>query len=120
MWLQGAYGLHYCRALGAVRPIEALIDASSGDLIAPLHNCKPYTDADIEAAARRLGLIAPAVPGKMLKRKAPACLPPLDRDEGTDFPYAQVVYCFIYALQAVIGKAQVTNASEVCKACYDL
>ncbi|CAL8464556.1 g4091 [Coccomyxa elongata] len=82
----GAYGLHYYRALGAVRPIEAFIDASSGDLIAPLHDCKPLSDAEIDAAARRLGLVAPVTrawnPRKTLKRKAPASLPPLDLDEG--------------------------------------
>ncbi|BDA49571.1 hypothetical protein COCOBI_14-1900 [Coccomyxa sp. Obi] len=82
----GAYGMHYYRALGAVRPIEAFIDASSGDMIAPLHNCKPLSDAEVDATARRLGLVASVIPasnpGKNLKRKAPASLPPLDRDEG--------------------------------------
>ncbi len=86
LWLQGVYGLHYYRALGAVRPTEAFIDVSSGELIAPLHDCKPLSDAKIDAAARRLGLVAPVSrawnPRKELKRKAPASLPPLDLDEG--------------------------------------
>ena len=92
--MQGPYGLHYYRALGAVRPVEAFIDATSGDLIAPLLKCKPLSDAEIDAAARRLGLTAPVVPTcqprKSMKRKAPASLPPLDCDEGRDVSCSSV------------------------------
>ena len=92
--MQGAYGLHYYRALGAVRPVEAFIDATSGDMIAPLLNSKPLSDAEIDTAARRLGLAAPVVstwkPRKAMKRKAPASLPPLDCDEGRDLSCSSV------------------------------
>lgn len=84
--MQGAYGLHYYRTLGGVRPVEAFTDASSGKLIAPLRDCKHWSDSDIEAAARRLGLTAPIHSSSSTSRKDgfidAANLPSLHLDEG--------------------------------------
>ena len=86
MGLQGAYGVHYYRTLGGVRPVEAFTDASSGELIAPLRDCKDWTDGEIEAAARRLGLTAPIKASLSTTRKRQftdvASLPSINLDEG--------------------------------------
>jgi len=70
--------------------MEAFTDPTSKDLIPVLRNCKPLSDAEIEAAGRKLGLIRePAMQttsGKKRRALTPAQQPSLTIDEGGQSP----------------------------------
>jgi hypothetical protein len=79
---QGRYNLHYCRPMGGIRPLKAFTDSSTGAVLPPLTDHAPLSDAQIEAAARELGLVKPAALSRTRKRLEVNLLP-LDLDEGT-------------------------------------
>ena len=68
-----------------MRPAQAFLDPATGGLIRPLAEAADLTDAQLEAAAARLGLDRRCVPlpdGGGRKRPNTASLPPLSCDEG--------------------------------------
>ena len=83
---QGAFRLHYYRTFGGVRPAQAFLDPASGGLMRPLAEAEHLTDAQLEAAAARLGLIRqraqPPPDSGTRKRPYAASLLPLSCDEG--------------------------------------
>jgi hypothetical protein len=86
--MQGSYRLHYYRTFGGVRPLQAFTEGGSGGgLISPLGDAEDLSEAQVAAAARRLGLNRqPLQQPPARKRPYCATLPPLSCDEGELWP----------------------------------